>query len=126
MAERLTPRDYKYDRAFLLEKLDEYDAIAAEQVEAKANVSSIARRITGLRRQLSGRGINLAEFDRMRANRELSGGERERAEHEYARMMAFIGKPFGFQAGFDFEDELADEGRLYVPGVPPPAPRTWW
>ena len=109
MAERLAAGDGRnstYSQAQLLGFVDGYALIETEVSDAKAEVSSCVRRRTSFRKQIKDAGIPLAEFDRALADSAMSGAERERADHHYRRIMAFMGKPIGTQSSLFEPDEL--------------------
>lgn len=81
-------------------------------IEEYADVDAAVAQAVGMRKDLRARirgaGINLAAFDRARAEAEKSGEKREAEDREYRRLMLWLGKPVGYQAGL-FSDGETDE-----------------
>jgi hypothetical protein len=78
-------------QATFLQFVDEYSDV--DQAVAQA----VGMR-KDLRKRIRGAGLNLAAFDRSRAEAEKSGDKREEEDREFRRNMAWLGKPIGFQA----------------------------
>jgi hypothetical protein len=78
-----------------------YAELDSELGEALAGVKSVRRRVTALRREIKGAGIDIKGFDRARSDAALSGSEREAMIVEHRRQLAWLKKPIGTQATID-------------------------
>jgi hypothetical protein len=97
----------QFSQATVLGFFDEYlaaDDAVAEAVGARKD----------LRARIKGEGISLAAFDKARKDARMSGEEREERDRHYRRIMAFIGKPVGFQGAFSFDQSPEDAAQVDV------------
>jgi hypothetical protein len=83
-------------RATFLDFIGRYD-------DADRAVDEAVGERKALRKTIKGAGINLAAFDRARADAEKSGEKRDEENRQYLRFLGFLGKPPGFQASFDLD-----------------------
>jgi hypothetical protein len=93
--------------ATVIEFLAEYDdAEAAISEAASVKAAAIGAR-KRLRKRIETSGIDLEVFDRLIKDSAVPGEVRERRDAEYRKMMAWTGKPIGFQASLDVANDPA-------------------